>query len=134
MYLKLEDATALLFPDGRTRVETATDFLGWQAAHVQQRRIARVVGVPIALAARVNHGRWIADCARCGMGMFTHPVWRIACCAECGAVYRGVAFPAEIDEITRLLLQRPRRDTQNWEPGESLVRLRLENFLHRLAA
>lgn len=134
MYLKLEDATSLLFQDGVTRVQAPTDFLAWQAEHVARRGIARVVGVSADVWARVNHGRWLADCQRCGQGMFTHPEWRIACCAECGAVYRGVVFPEAIADITRLLLQRPRRDTQNWEPGESLTRLRFENLLHRLAA
>lgn len=134
MYLRLEDATSLMFLDGITRVETATDYLAWQAEQVNARRIARVIGVSDTIPARVNHGRWIADCQRCTQGMFTHPDWRIACCAECGATYRGVEFPPEIDEITRLLLVRPNRAHQNWQPGESVAWLRVENLLHRLAS
>lgn len=129
VYLKIEDAEALLFPDGVTRVETATDYLGWQASHIQNRGIARVWSSDQSVRARVNHGRWIADCRTCGQGMFTHPVWKIACCAECGAVYRGVDFPDRIQEITELLLARPRRDTQNWH-GEAIWELKMENLVH----
>jgi hypothetical protein len=134
LYSKLEDAEALLFPDGVTRVTSPSEYYGWQAAYIQTRGIARVWDASNPPPARVNHGRWIADCRACGNGMFTHPVWRIACCGECGAVYRDLPFPERIVEITRLLLERPNRAHQNWEPGEGLFALRAENFLHRVAA
>jgi hypothetical protein len=134
VYLKLEDAQSLVFPDGSMHVETATEYLGWHAAHIQSRRIARVWNSDKTIPAYVNHGRWLADCQTCGKGMFTHPVWRMACCAECGAVYRAVDFPEQLDTITRLLLERPCRENQNWRTGETLFELKLENFFHRLAA
>jgi hypothetical protein len=130
-YSKIEDASSLFFGDGSTRVECPTDYMAWQASHITSRRIARVVGVPVTVHARVNHGRWIVDC-RCSLGVLTHREWKIACCAECGAVFRDVQFPEQADEIERLLLARPDRTKQNWE-GESVRRLRLENSLHRIA-
>lgn len=130
LWLKIEDASSLLFSDGVTRVESYQLYLGWQAQQIQNRAIARVWNSDVRLKARINHGRWITDCAACRCGIYTHPEWRLACCGNCGAVYTGVEFPANIEGITRLLLVRNSREHQNWEPGESMVQLRFENVLH----
>ena len=134
IYLRLEDATALMYADG-TKVQTSAQYLGWQLSHLQNRGIARR-WEPVCdpRLAYVNHGRWLIDCWYCDSGCFTHPEWRIACCAECGATYYGVEFPENLDEVTRLLLLRPKRTTQNWSPGESVLRLKAENLLHKLAS
>lgn len=134
LYRKLEDASSLLFPDGRARVSTFEQYLGWHAAHVEQRGIARCWSQDVRVRAEVNHGRWVAECAACHSGMFTHPEWRLACCAQCGAIYNGVDFPdaARLAEVTRLLLARPRVENQNWKPGEAVWKLRAENVLHGL--
>lgn len=133
----LETAEALRFMDGRSSVRSPEQYLGWQAQHVDARQIARVHHPDARIQAVVNHGRWIAHCSECYQGMFTHPEWKIGCCSECGAIFTHIVFPAEIDEITRLLLLRPRRETQNWEPGPGdhlpgVWRLKWENRLHRL--
>ena len=133
LYLKIEDASSLLFSDAKTRVASPALYLGWQAEQIETRGIARVWRAADRLEARVNHGRWITDCLACASGVYTHPAWRLACCANCGAIYNDVEVPANIAEITRLLLERPRRETQNWD-GEALWRLRGENALHRLAS
>lgn len=135
LWFRLEDASQLSLVNSNgttTPVDSPTLFLAWQAWTLQQRRIARTWPSDVTLSARVNHGRWVTDCHACYQGMFTHPAWRIACCGECGATYRGVEFPPNIEEITGLLLTRPDRTTQNWEPGESTLMLKLENLAHGL--
>lgn len=132
LYYRLEDASSLLLSDGRTRVQTPEQYLGWHAEQIDARGVARVWHPSLRLDAKVNHGRWLVDCPACGSGAFTHPEWRLACCANCGAVYRGVNFPEQIEEVTRLLLERPRRETQNWVAGEALWKLRFENRVHGL--
>lgn len=127
-WIKLEDATALMFSDARTRVETVEDFYGWQAEHLQARGIARRWDSEVHPRAYVNHGRWLVQCS-CGNGAFTHPEWRVACCAECGAVFRGVVFPENRAEIEAVLLKRPMRKSHNWD-GEPLLALKAENVLH----
>jgi hypothetical protein len=81
---------------------------------------------------RVNHGRWIVDCV-CGNGASVSHEWREARCFACGAVYRGVAFPANADEIERVLVARPNRATQNWR-HETVDVLRSENMEHGVTA
>lgn len=126
-YLKIEGAEALgaLVP-----LKSKAEFLGWHAAQIQARGIARVWHPYATVHARVDHGRWCADCPECGHGMFTHRDWRIACCGECGAVYEHVTFPSQVDEIEFLLLQRPRRENHNWSPGETVATLLSENLAH----
>jgi hypothetical protein len=65
----------------------------------------------------------------CKTGIATDPEWGVAYCAECGARYGAgmVNFPADATEIDRILCQRPERETQNWEPGETLDDLIIEN-------
>lgn len=134
LYFRLEDASGLIFSDTRSRVTTPEEYLGWQMDMIMMRRIARVWKSDERVPARVNHGRWLTDCQACYEGVLTHPEWKIACCGNCGAVYRDVIFPPDIAEITRILLERPKRETQNWEPGESIAKLKFENILHRLAS
>lgn len=131
MYLKLEGAEQLRFLDNKSKVSSLETYLAWHAERLLDRGlVGHRTFRPELLRAFVNHGRWLALCAVCGQGMFTHPEWRLACCAECGATYRGVIFPDDLAAITAHLLKRPRRETQNWEPGESAWKLKVENLLH----
>lgn len=133
LWFRLEDASQLSLVNSNgttTPVDSPTLFLAWQAWTLQQRRIARTWPSDRTVHARVNHGRWVTDCLACSQSVFTHPDWRIACCGECGATYRDVQFPEHIHEITALLLQRPDRTKQNWEPGESIEQLVAENDQH----
>ncbi len=133
LWERLEDASDLRFMDNRTRVDSPEAYLGWHAERVMQRRLSRKWEAGKTPRARVDHGRWICDCVEgCGRGMFTHPAWRIACCTECGAVYRGIIFPEDVPTITSLLLARPNRENQNWLPDESITWLRIENLAHRI--
>jgi len=129
LYMRLEDAGSLRFPSGK-RVASPAEYLGWHLHQIAERGIARVWVAAAPVPARVNHGRWITDCVTCGKSMLAHPAWRVGCCVECGAVYRDVRFPENVDDITNLLLARPRRETQNWEPGETLAQLLDDNAQH----
>ncbi len=109
-------------------VRSRTDYMLWQA-YVVSSKGGNTWDSPEPIYAIVNHGRWIAKCRWCDSGMYTHPKWKVAFCAECGARYREgkVVFPAEAEKIEKLLCRRIRRDQQNWEPPQSVEDLVDEN-------
>lgn len=70
--------------------------------------------------ARVDHGRWLADCPGPCRGMdaaLVIPGWDRACCLGCGTEF-GVVFPAwlEIADATMALSVRP-VELRNWNPA-----------------
>lgn len=81
--------------------------------------------------ARVNHGRWIVDCAWCPAAMLTRPeaAWRIAYCAECGACYgvNEIRYPDDWQAIEQALVVRVSRDQQHWDARQRLEDLLREN-------
>lgn len=105
--------------------------------------------------ARVVWGRWVADCPRDGCTQAEHfgqdpgtghvgglagDAFRcgtegVTCgCGRvpatgCGLVCR-VVWPANIEAIEKLLMQRPVPQTRNWSPGEDLTGLLMENVTH----
>lgn len=117
----------LSFYPGR-RVSSPEEYLGWHATAVTSRG-GDPWDSPTPTKARVNHGRWIADCVWCGTGMLTRPEWGVAYCGECGARYRvgRVIFPADVRGLERALLVRVRRDQQNWDDRQTIDDLELEN-------
>lgn len=105
--------------------------------------------VPPALA-RVNWGRWIADCPSCGSALAVEPgqerlggpLWESdgermylagfrEGCWDCGTV-TDLVWPdsGTVDGVERLLGMRPDPKTRNWEPHESLHDLMRENAQH----
>ena len=80
----------------------------------------------MTVLARVNYGRWIADCPDCAGAELVEP-GKLFSCRSCGAEPRRVVFPDERGEIEELLLARPMAENRNWEPGETLADLRREN-------
>ncbi|MFZ5856789.1 MAG: hypothetical protein ACOYZ6_08160 [Chloroflexota bacterium] len=114
------------------------------------------VGVPVL--AEVNHGQWIARC-ECGGAEAVDPAEPIFYCFNCGnrktkGRPRVVTFPDNIEEIERILLERPLKDGgganeidrvfmarplvgvvdgmpvvmhRSWTPGESVEELRRQN-------
>lgn len=92
------------------------------------------------MVARVNAGRWIADC-ECGGAEYVDPEMRIAMCCSCwnradGHRWRGVRLPAEPGRsaLEAVLLARPDLATRNWRPGERVRDLERENRGHGLPA
>jgi hypothetical protein len=126
-YVRLSSAADLRFAD-QTPVTSAAAYLGWHRGHLYAAgAVAQEWPLSSPVLARVNHGRWIADCPNCRCGPLTHPEWRLACCGECGCVMTNVVFPADLDQIVDLLLRRPTRPTQNWAPPETVADLAREN-------
>lgn len=100
--------------------------------------------------ARVNWGRWIADCPTCGSALAVEPgqdrlgatVWdhdgeHLTAarfqegCWDCGTV-TDLVWPdaGVVDGVERLLAMRPDPKTRNWEPHETLHDLMRENAQH----
>ena len=63
----------------------------------QQRRVPTPAGVILGrqLYARINHGRWVADCP-CGSAQVVTPVDQRLACPECGAGWLRVVFPDDV--------------------------------------
>ena len=89
--------------------------------------------------ARIEEGRWIADCPFCPSAQVVSPADQGYLCAGAdgcaNAPIRGafarVLFPAPAvrDEIEAMLLERPPAN-RNWLPHESAADLRAENARH----
>ena len=124
--------TSTFFPVARRRgvvshIEGMAKGMGWT--------IRPGIGNPPAVA-KINHGRWIADCPNCPAGTgaeFVDPNFDLFFCMSCGNVLvneriRRVDFPPppQVAEIEAILEPRPLKN-QNWEPGETLEQLLAEN-------
>jgi hypothetical protein len=93
-------------------------------------RIA-VVESTEAVVARVDHGRWIADCP-CGAGNAVDVDAKIALCFGCGTVHLNVTLPdaTSLRAIERALVARAHVKTRNWNPDETVDDLKRENLAH----
>lgn len=65
-----------------------------------------------AVKARIDFGRWIADCPDCGGAEYVDPEEKIFFCLSCGnevldGEARQVIFPENREEIEALVLERP---------------------------
>lgn len=89
--------------------------------------------------ARVDHGRWIADCPTdgCNGAEFVSLSGQPFFCTECrnaatGNVPVPVVLPDEktCDLIARYLVPRPVPANRNWNPGETVKQLQQENREH----
>jgi hypothetical protein len=80
---------------------------------------------------RANWSRWISDCANpaCRNGWRVDMSVVLWMCRDCWTVTRPI-WPADPGAIAWLLSQRPEAKTRNWEPGESLTDLLMENAAH----
>ncbi len=119
----------LLLSPGR-RVSSPAEYLGWHVSVITGRG-GDPWDSPEPTKARVNWGRWVADCFWCGTSMLTRPTWGVAYCGECGARYHKdqVGFPEDHEAIEKILLRRVRRDQQNWDNRQSTAELAQENRL-----
>lgn len=128
-YIRISTAADLRFAD-RSPVTSAAAYLGWHRERLGDAGVAQAWPCDLPVQARVNHGRWLTDCPNCKGGALTHPVWKVACCGECGCVMRIVEFPENVSAIEVVLLARSTRDVQNWVPGETVTDLLRENAEH----
>ena len=104
----------LSFIDGKRKFP----FLEWPEPHEMSSE----------LHAEINHGCWIVRCP-CGNAPSAHPLWCLACCFECGAVYRHVVVPEDWRATEQVLLCRPLMAQRNWTI-ETLDQLYTENRVH----
>jgi hypothetical protein len=53
---------------------------------------------PLTAVVYINHSRLLIDC-NCGCGALVDAQWEMACCFECGAIYRSanLVFPSRED-------------------------------------
>lgn len=86
------------------------------------------------LVARVNHGRWLADCPTGdGDAPVIDPEWGIAICLTCGSIFTtSIVLPAEWPAIDAALMQRPLAPNRNWTHAETLADLLADNAAHGL--
>jgi len=79
--------------------------------------------------ARVNHGRWIADCPRrhCANAMRLEPGQPAFHCGGEGGcrMVAPVEWPPNADDIWQTLLERPVPATRNWYPDGHVEAIRL---------
>ena len=126
-YIKIATAETLKFRDG-TSVRTPAEYVGWHRECLEDRgSIASAWMYAKPAPARINHGRWLADCPHCNGAALTHPSWRLAGCSECGCLMVNVQFPNNYSAIEAALLRRPIRSTQNWTITENLTDIVREN-------
>jgi hypothetical protein len=96
------------------------------------------VDASVRACARIDHGRWIADCAfGCGSAEYVSKVDRRSFCIECGNGGTGkwvaVTWPADDDiaAAESFLGLRAEPDLRNWDPREETIdELRSENAEH----
>jgi len=98
------------------------------------------------VAARVNHGRWIADCPGCNSALVVDLSELVFMCVECANAandgqWFAVTVPSNRKAIESELLKRPMNGrnpseaiNRNWEPGETLAMLKQENTAHGIGA
>ena len=80
--------------------------------------------------ARVNHGRWVAECSTpyCTEAHTVAPGDAFTC-GNCGR-QSVVSFPNNKPLIDAALSRRVVPETRNWEPGETVNDLIVENESH----
>lgn len=96
----------------------------------------------VVVAAKVNHGRWIAPCPFCGGAERVWPNGRLQTSKAVPFAYgiqdsrlhcgftghtAKVVFPVRAADIWKLLRRRPDIRNRNWEPHETLTDLQREN-------
>ena len=94
------------------------------------------------VAARINPGRWLVDCAGCNSALVVDLTELVFMCVECGNADNGgkwfaVTVPRNRKAIETELLKRPWNGrnpaeavNRNWEPGETVAALTQENTDH----
>ncbi|MFF2773344.1 hypothetical protein ACFVU3_00405 [Streptomyces sp. NPDC058052] len=106
-----------LSPDAWSLVPPAMRVVRWWEER-HQRRIPVEDGILIGqpLYARINHGRWVADCT-CLSAQFVTPADPRMWCVECGTGWWQVAFPADVDAVEQQFTNLP-LDQRNWWASE----------------
>ena len=92
------------------------------------------IGTPVMLPvqAKIEYGRWCVRCEICGGYEDVDPGEPVYLCIACGGTggFQPVVFPADREQIERLLLRRQYIRNRNWNPGETLADLERDNREH----
>jgi hypothetical protein len=129
-YQHLIGPESLLMNRGGLSPRPVKDIADYRTLHEQHIRSsnAQVWTSPEKCIARVNHGRWAADCVWCRQAMLTRPDWGVAFCWTCGAQYeQGMVIFPDDPRIEKLLLLRPDPTTQHWDNKQTAEDLLREN-------
>lgn len=78
----------------------------------------------------ISEGRWVANCEICNGAEFVTE-GQVMTCGTCGAVSQ-VTWPDKVDEIEKVLDERPNMVNRNFLPGETVALLKAENREHGL--
>lgn len=116
--------------------------LGAPDARALTRRIAQRAGhvlragIKGEVRARLEHGRWIADCPACNGAEVVSRQAREFYCLSCGNAASGgqpmrVVFPRDRAKIEAVLEMRAGCN-QHWRPGDTVEELRALNRAHGL--
>lgn len=103
-------------------VDTPDAYRAFQAALIAENRRRRpmiawrdpFVHAATDLVPFVSGGRWVVLCRDCRNAPLYDPDWQLACCPECGAIYQGIAPPADATAIEETLMARPDAATRHW--------------------
>ncbi|MFF5445499.1 hypothetical protein [Streptomyces sp. NPDC012888] len=89
--------------------------------HANQRRVQPPAGfiVGVSVYARINHGRWIADCT-CGSAQVVTPDDPRFACPECGYGWVRVTFPANPAQAEDAVADLPPH-RRNWWHDDDLT-------------
>lgn len=134
----MQDANSLTWTGSKAGAEEVA-LVGWTAPVPAAQAFAAGMGPrSTAIAAYVNHGRWVVECPDCAGAQMACPDDRRFMCNNCanalnGGFWRLVAWPKDRDKIEALLRPRP-IENQHWRPGETVVDLKAENKLMGVSA
>ena len=88
-----------------------------------------------AVEVYANHGRWIVECPDCHDAQLAARDDLRYMCIQCanvgvGGKWRPVIWPKDAAAIEALLDARPMSHNRNWNPGETVKDLQLEDRRH----
>lgn len=97
---------------------TPGEYLDKQREHLRQSKQLRpdyAWGDPTEskeqIEAFVSGGRWVVMCC-CGNAPSASPEWSLACCFECGLIYRDIVFPRDREAVEQAMLAQPMHERQ----------------------
>ncbi len=121
------------FPDLLTYTHYELFKKGYQRRNITPPSTLDDVANVDPIVAHVSNDAWVADCPDCGGADIVFLATPLLWCHECGNAavggkWRPVVLPEEHENISAILDMRPRRETRNWRPYETVQDLREQNI------
>ena len=117
-----------LGPDGSSM--PVREFMAGVFRRMHSGRVVEVVSSD-SVAARIDAGRWLADCPMgCGGAEMVSSIDPILLCVSCGSddKWWPVVFPANRSAIEAEIIKRADVHGWSWTPGETLTQLQAETL------